>query len=824
MKVFSQFGQKIAEWFGEETLFDRQHASASEQIELNFFSELLPYRLYDVQTGLYENQTSKGFVLEVVPLLKGSAEAERELSALIREIGEEGVNIQCLLFADPRVDQMMANWAKPRKQGLFATLAEKRESFFQRRDIDLPPRIFRFLFSYSQSQAHRGNIIEKKQKAIETFVRLSRVTSVEPEQLIEFLSGCINFDLTPATHQKSWEKHTFLSQQVCLPGAIEATRHGVILHNGAREAFVKTYEAIDLPEQWTLALSGELIGDFYNAAYRIPTPFLLHYGIHFPKQERMEMQFKSKKKVLEHQSKFPYASRMVPTIFQELEEHQQVGAFLKEGERFVETRLSFVLMADAEQLLQAESTWHALALKLGFVFKENHFIHLPDFLSCLPMAWGEETTMMTRLKRARCMRTTLTKETSIFIPCVAEWRGNSSTGMLLFGRRGQMATWDPFATEGNLNTIVVGPSGSGKSVFMQELLMSHLGQGGRVFVLDLGRSFEKLCHLLEGQYLSFSEKSQCNLNPFHLIRTESAELVNASLEMVSSIIATMAMPSHVIDKERSDLLTSLVRTAWEREGTQATVDTIIRLIDELTFHSELMIGASESLKEGLKKYSTQGVFAPFFYGKNSVSFTSPLVVIETEELKNMADLQAVILQIFTLTISSQIFMGDRSRRCLICIDEAWDLLKSPQMEGFIESLARRLRKYNGALVVGTQSIKDFDRSAGARAAFQNSNWLVMLGRDHESIGALKKEIALNEETETMLSSLRMESGKYSELGIYHKGTGACSVHQLRLDPFSALLYSTKADEYQAVMALKEQGASIEQAIDHLMTRSRLCSP
>ena len=103
--------------------------------------------------------------------------------------------------------------------------------------------------------------------------------------------------------------------------------------------------------------------------------------------------------------------------------------------------------------------------------------------------------------------------------------------------------------------------------------------------------------------------------------------------------------------------------------------------------AELMIGATESIKEGLKKYSRQGVYANYFYGENRVDFKSDLVVIETEELKNMADLQSVILQMFTLTITSQIFMGDRTRRCLICIDEAWDLLKSPQMEGFIESLA-----------------------------------------------------------------------------------------------------------------------------------------
>lgn len=185
----------------------------------------------------------------------------------------------------------------------------------------------------------------------------------------------------------------------------------------------------------------------------------------------------------------------------------------------------------------------------------------------------------------------------------------------------------------------------------------------------------------------------------------------------------------------------------------------------------------------------------------------------------MGDLQSVILQIFTLTISNQIFMSDRNKRCMICIDEAWDLLKSPQMEGFIESLARRLRKYNGALVVGTQSLKDFERSHGARAAFQNSSWLLMLGKDSDSMNTLKKEnlIPMNELKEMALSSLRMEEGKYSEVFIYHKGSGFFSVNQLKLDPFSAALYSTKPAEFQAVQELKRHGLSIETALDWLLT-------
>ena len=185
--------------------------------------------------------------------------------------------------------------------------------------------------------------------------------------------------------------------------------------------------------------------------------------------------------------------------------------------------------------------------------------------------------------------------------------------MLLFGRRGQICTWDPFEVEGNLNSIVIGPSGSGKSVFMQEMIMSQLGTGGRVFVLDLGRSFEKLCHLVDGQHLNFSGGSGLNLNPFNLIKSSgNIESTNIAVEMVSSIIATMAMPSQKIDKERSDLLSSLVRKVWESKGSKASVDDLIDLLKQVSFDSELMLGVKESLIEGLKKYTRKGTYSHYF--------------------------------------------------------------------------------------------------------------------------------------------------------------------------------------------------------------------
>jgi ABC-type iron transport system FetAB ATPase subunit len=52
------------------------------------------------------------------------------------------------------------------------------------------------------------------------------------------------------------------------------------------------------------------------------------------------------------------------------------------------------------------------------------------------------------------------------------------SGVLLLGRRGKLFNWNPFVriNAGNYNVSVMAPSGSGKSVFLQELASSMLAQ------------------------------------------------------------------------------------------------------------------------------------------------------------------------------------------------------------------------------------------------------------------------------------------------------------------------------------------------------------
>ena len=212
-------------------------------------------------------------------------------------------------------------------------------------------------------------------------------------------------------------------------------------------------------------------------------------------------------------------------------------------------------------------------------------------------------------------------------------------------------------------------------------------------------------------------------------------------------------------------------------------------------------------------YSMKGAYGRYFNGKSNIDFQSKFFVTELEELKAKPDLQRVVVQILMLLITNQVILGDRSVESGLIFDEAWDLLKGKQGGEFIERLARTLRKYKGALIVGTQNLDDFYSSPGAEAAFMNSDWLCCLKQKSESIALLKKtdKFRINDYQQKMLESVNTKPGEYAEVMIMTSGVG--SIGRLILDPFSRVLYSTKPEEYRQVIDQQEKGLSLREAIE-----------
>ena len=415
------------------------------------------------------------------------------------------------------------------------------------------------------------------------------------------------------------------------------------------------------------------------------------------------------------------------------------------------------------------------------------------------------------------MKTTLSTECGNFVPMQGEWQGTSpNPGMLLMGRRGQLVNFNPFDNKkGGYNVSIAGRTGSGKSVFMQDMMFNGLRMGARVFILDVGRSFSKFCDLLGGQSIDFSRQSRICFNPFSNIPLDDEDERNLSYSYLKSIIGCMAAPTKGSTDSENSLIEKAIRHSWNEKKNLATITNVAHWLESQESEQARNLGMV------ITPYTKEGIFSKYFEGVNNVNFTNPLVLIELEELKGNKDLQAVVLQIFMMTIVNQVFLGDRKTPFYICIDEAWDLLDSPHMGNFIGTLARRLRKYNGSLVTGTQGIEDFFNNPGAEAAFANSDWKCFLTHKKDGVSKIVEsgKYKMSEQQQRAMESVTTRHGEYSEVMICD-GEGGYAINRLVVDPFSNLLYTTKPKEFARLEELRQQGLSTMEAIHRMLGKER----
>lgn len=816
IETLGHLGSTLAKLFGDSGscgMSTHQKKKVRNSVfGMQSFSSLIPYEAYD-KRGLFINAHSMGFTLEALPLVGGDDASINMLQNIVEETLVEGASIQFLLLADHRIDPFLAKWASGRSRDeTYREIVQKRMSYFKNTK-KISPRIFRLIISYSipvdgQDADLSEKLLKIKDKLLKHLSAITHVFSWKAENLIRTVGGMVNFNLGTESVKRTWNPFQSLNSQIPTGGQVEIEEENLIWKNDQNVAF-RSYRVVDTPEYWSPFSMGNLIGDMFRDRFQISHPFYLHYGVHMPRQEKALSAFRVRSQLIENQGKSSALIRLIPELVSELKECDYVRRALHDGAKFVWTQLSIGLWSEEEKISEASQALKSLFNINHFSIAENRCLHLPHFLSNLPMAWSEYCQDLNELE---VLKTTISTECVNFMPMQGEWMGTQTPGMLLMGRRGQLMNWNPFDNNaGNYNCVVVGRSGSGKSVFMQEMLLNGLSMKSHVFVIDVGRSFEKLCDVLNGQKIEFSKDARICLNPFSTISIESQEDRETAFTFLKSIISSMAAPSQGTSDLENALIEKAVINAWKEKGRSSTITDVARWLSEDGDEK------ARTLSTMLTPYTKDGVYAKYFEGENDVNFSNPMVLIELEELKGKKDLQSVVLQLFIMTIANRAFLGDRRTPFYICIDEAWDLLKAKQTREFIETLARRLRKYHGSLLVGTQSIDDFFLSPGAQAAFENSDWMCLLSQKKSSINQLFEsgKIGFNESMLQALESVTTRHGEYSEIMICDADSNF-SIARLILDPFSELLFSTKAEEFYQIKQRTSQGATIVEAINAIL--------
>lgn len=826
---FSNISKFINNIFNIQTIEREQKSDNINYEEITDFytlSSLLPYRLYDSKEDIYINDNSFSFIIELLPLVGGDKQTSDLLTQLITDGLPENCFISFFNWASPNVEGFLDRWAKPRENvgDLYAKQALERKKYLMngvRKSLfsDRPFTIKNFrsfmTATISFNVADKNNIkqqlltFRKTLKGTMKNIGLysDKMPLFTPDKFINLLDEIFNPLSSNNYEYKEYDKFNPINRQITdSENTLMVSKDYLLFEKDnivAKSLSVKSY-----PREWAQWQTSELIGSLSNDQLKISCPFLTCFSFVIEKEDMRTAKAKLKQARITQQCGTSLA-KFMPRLYKQKAEWDFVSEKLDGGQKLATTTYSIIIFDTKENIEQSEQTVKSLYKHSGWVLRTDKYIQLPTFLSSMPFILGNGLSKdyFNRLEKGRTM---VSWTCANLLPVQGEYKGVLKPVVQLIGRRGQPLYWDPFSnTGGNYNTAVIGKSGSGKSVFMQELVTSLRGTGCRTYVIDDGRSFMNTCLLQGGKFVYFAPDQNICINPFSLLSDrDDEEDKTEDVNLIASIIKTMCFASGKADDFQDGVINNVVLEIIKTKNKKATI-TDVR--DYLLKQEDIR---KKDLAVMLGKFSKGGQYEKYFEGKCSIQLDNNFIAFEMAELKDKKDLQSIVLLVLMFIISKQMYYGDRKTRTALIIDEAWDLLQGGGAIGnFIEGFARRCRKYGGTLITGTQSIEDYYKNPGATAALNNSDWVCLLAQKPEAIVALKnsQKVVMDTTKERLLTSLKMSSGQYSEIMITN--ADGYFIGRLILDPFSLALYSTKAEDVVKIQNLQNKGKSLIEAVE-----------
>ena len=288
----------------------------------------------------------------------------------------------------------------------------------------------------------------------------------------------------------------------------------------------------------------------------------------------------------------------------------------------------------------------------------------------------------------------------------------------------------------NRNKFVLGPSGSGKSFFMNHLVRQYYEQGTHILLVDTGNSYQGLCRMIhdrthgeDGIYITYEEDNPIAFNPFY---TDSGQFDVEKRESIKTLILTLWKREDEAPKRSEEVALSGAVNAYIRRITddRASRPDFNGFYEFVRDDYRRMI---EQKKVREKDFDVDGflnVLEPFYRGGDydfllnsdrELDLTNKRFIVF--ELDNISS-NKVLLPVVTLIIMETFISKMRKLRGIrkmILIEECWKALMSANMSEYIKYLFKTVRKYFGEAVVVTQEVDDIISSDIVKEAIINNS-------------------------------------------------------------------------------------------------------
>jgi type IV secretion system protein VirB4 len=259
------------------------------------------------------------------------------------------------------------------------------------------------------------------------------------------------------------------------------------------------------------------------------------------------------------------------------------------------------------------------------------------------------------------------------------------------------------------HTLIVGPTGAGKSVLLSLMAMQFRRYpGAQVYLFDKGNSARAAVLGLGGSHHDLGLDGGLAFQPLRDIDAPSER--SWAADWLQSLL----------EHEGVALTPDIKETIWSALTNLASAPARERTLTGLS-----VLLQSNALKSALQGYTLEGPYGRLLDAAEDKLALAQVQCFETEGLLHQARVVLPVLTYLFHRLESR-FTG---KPTLLILDEAWVYLDNPAFAARIREWLKVLRKKNVSVVFATQSLADIANSAIAPAIIESCPQRIFLPND-----------------------------------------------------------------------------------------------
>ena len=411
-----------------------------------------------------------------------------------------------------------------------------------------------------------------------------------------------------------------------------------------------------------------------------------------------------------------------------------------------------------------------------------------------------------------------------------------------FGTPVKINLWD-YPTLNNKNRIVIGPSGSGKSFWLNNYILQSYELGRDIMIIDIGGSYRSMIALNGGKYFDSTEQKKFAFNPFLCDRDKNGKYLyidTSDAESADDQIKTIVAIISYIWKAREQMMpaeTAILRKSiigfYDHVNNSSVGQSNERIFPDMKAYRKYLQEVFRNRMSDFEKQKfeieelilllepyTDGEISFLLNAKENVDIVhDKLIAFDMEDAskKEYFPLVAIItLQMIVDKIKKRQGMMKE-----LIIDEALDFLQDEKFGDFIAYLYRTFRKKEGSITLAAQNIlflKNMPSGIKDSIIINCATKIILDHSEHrQNLPEIQSVLSINDEEIYMIESLQ-RTDRWREFFI--KMSNDAFIFRNEVSDFAAVAFDSKQATVVRIKQLFKETGSTYTAINLYLEERR----